>query len=223
MKTAKQCAQLEEAPELDDWLNTAGLVFRVASIKKDMAGILRCRAAGLGRYGRMNPEDWADPRDADAAHYVCQREDTGEIVGCMRMLPSDRGPLEVQEFIDLSLWLRKGVLAGEFSLLSVLRTAGVRRQAVRLGLLTLGHRDALRRGHARQIAWPVPGMQPFFDMLFYAPYPGEPNRFTHARLGNREHLVMGMEVPGAAERYREACHPFHEFMHERDHPNMVLD
>ena len=212
-----------ESGSFADWFDLSGLIFKIARTDEEKQAAYACRAKGYSKYGPDTPEAWIDEYDEYAIQYICQDAETGEVLGCMRNVSSLDGPLEVEAFLSLPLWRSEGNPVGEYSRFAVPKTVRTRRNAIKLGMLTLAYRDALRRGHAFQTLWCIEAMRSLYDMLLYQPYPGEPNTFTHDALGGQEHTLMGVDMRGAAEVYRSTGHPLYEFMANMRHESILLD
>lgn len=207
----------------ENWFDTDGLIFKIARTEEELRAVYECRAKGYSDNKNNRLEDWMDEFDDYAIQYLSIDQETGEILGVMRMISTLDGPIEVQSYLDLSLWLNDDNILGEYSRFTIPKSTGKRRDAVKLGLFTIGYRDALRRQHSYQVLWTTKLMMPLYSMMLYKPYPGKPNTFTHKKLGNREHILMGIDLPGSSELYRNTKHPLYEFMHEKKLSNVILD
>ncbi len=218
-----QVAQGEYMPETQDfseWLDISGLVFRIAKTERDIQAVYECRAKGYKRFGERKTEEWVDKFDTYATQYLCEEESSGCVVGVMRMISSNRGQLELQDFIKIPLLLGDGESLAENSRFSI--PADVkRRSAVKMGLMSLSHLHAAATGHTHQVCVASPRLKPLYEMLLFSPYPGNPNCFRHP-LSGALCTVMQLELNKARrEEYRG--HFWYAFTYEEKHANVIVD
>jgi len=109
-------SQPDSAEQLPD---LSGLVFRAVRAEHEMDAVLECRWKGYRRYGFPNPAACRDDYDAHAIQYVCEDERTKRIVGCLRLLPAQHRPFELEEYFDISGWANNGTRPAELTRFSV--------------------------------------------------------------------------------------------------------
>jgi len=87
------------------------MVFRIAT-EADWDALLLCRWKGYKQYGYATPEECRNRHDGRATQLICRDEVSGEVLGCLRMLSNGDGPLELEEFVEISKWTGTGVMPG---------------------------------------------------------------------------------------------------------------
>lgn len=206
----------------EDPCDLSGMIFKFARTSDELRAVYNCRAQGYGaRYGGLNAEDWMDHYDEYATQCMCVDDSTNETLGVVRLILSTKGRMEVEDFLDIPLYFQDGLVPMEYTRFSIVTPK--RRNSVRVGLLTLAYRYAVKSGITQQVLCSTEKMKTIYQMLLHSEYPGCPNSFLHPLFGNQEHVVMGLDLREAPRMYKECSHPFYNCIVEQNHANVLLE
>jgi hypothetical protein len=198
----------------------SGLVFRLAT-EVDWEELLNVRWKGYQQYGYVSPADCQNRHDARATHFICCDEATEEILGCVRMLSSLDGPLELEEFADISEWLRSGAVPAELTRFSI--PLSRRLPAIKNGLMKLAWLKALNQGHTHFIITTQEKTKPGYDWLGFHHYLGRETTFLHPMISNNLHYVMTIDLITDTRAWRDRVPPIYKFFWETHHPNLLTN
>jgi hypothetical protein len=140
------------------------------------------------------------------------------MLGCLRLLPSQSRPFELEEYFHISDWANDGTRPAELTRFSV--PANKRLIAIKFGLWKLAWLDAVAKGHTHFVIWTTDQKKKMYEALGFIPYPGRESGFRHRRLNDTPHSVMIFDLISAPELYRRTRPSLHKFFCELTHPNI---
>jgi hypothetical protein len=199
--------------------NLSGLIFRIARTAEEKEAVIRCRWKGYKKYF-STIEACRDRHDKYATHYMCIDTNTNEICGCLRMINKLDGPLELEEFFDISDWMENDFVPAELTRFSVPNSN--RSLDIKFGLWKLVYLDAKRRDVTHFFVWVRKGAIRDYLYLNFQMYP-KPNSFSHGRLHGHIHFNMFLDLRHAAQDIEKSNHPHYGFFCEISHSNIILD
>ncbi len=203
-----------------EWFDWTNLVFRIAKNKDDFNAVYECRARGYSKYGSDNPEDWIDRYDDYATQYMCQ-DDSGQTLGCMRMISSKMGPIPIQDYMDISLWTQSDMVYAELARLCV--PLPEKRPSVKFGLWVIAFLDALRNEHTHFVIGTNEWLRSIYEMIGFKLYPGHPNCCLIPQLNNLKHYIMSLDLCDIDAMLSSPAAPLYRFTVEKKYSNVILD
>lgn len=197
----------------------SGFTFDVAKDASQKLEAYRCRAQAYRRYF-LRFEDCIDTFDERARIYLCRENRTGAMVGSLRSVSSQTGPLELESWFDLGENHARGFVFGEASRFSVPHHP--KAFYIKLGLWKLLYHDLAGTGNTHLLAWVRDGARPDYETLLFEDYPASIHTFNHPRLLGRLHHVLLLELATTPARFQAVDHPLHDFFFVDQHPNILV-
>ena len=197
----------------------SGMIFRIG-VESDLNALLLCRWKGYKQYGYATPEQCRNCYDGRATQLICQDEISGEILGCLRMLSKGDGPLELEEFVNISEWTGTGVVPVELTRFSI--PLSRRLPAIKNGLMKLAWLMARASGHSHFIITTQEKTKPAYDWLGFHHYLGRPTTFYHPMISNHLHYVMTLDLIEDTLAWEPREPELFRFFWLVKHPNLIL-
>jgi hypothetical protein len=198
----------------------SGLTFRLAG-ENERESMLNCRWKGYKQYGYVSPRDCWKPNDERAAQFICVDREQGVILGCLRMLSSSDGPLELEQYVDISEWRATGVSPAELTRFCV--PLSKRLPAIKNGLMKLAWLHARKRGHTHFIITTQQKTKPGYDWLGFGHYLGRETTFLHPLISNNLHFVMTLDLIADTQAWADRLPELHRLFWKTEHPNIMLE
>jgi hypothetical protein len=197
----------------------SGLTFRIAT-DTDRDALLMCRWKGYRQYGYASPDACRNHYDGRATQFICVDEASDETLGCLRMLSRLDGPLELEQFADISAWADVGVVPAELTRFSI--PLSHRLPAIKNGLMKLAWLKALESGHTHFIISTQEKTKPAYEVLGFHHYLGRPTTFLHPAISNHLHYVMILDLIADTLAWRKREADLYRFFWLTEHPALLL-
>lgn len=198
-----------------------GVHVRRAVTADDLENVYAIRWHGYKKYF-SEPDQVREALDtAPNARLLLATDRNGIAIGTMRILDRRLGAIELDQYLNVdSLLPVERHPAADGSRLSV--PASEQSMFVKTALWKAYFHFCRDHGIRSMIASVRPAAARDYQRLMFE-HLGPRGTYTYTRLGNKPHETWVLDVATAKLRYRDAGHPFYEFFHEWEHPNIRYD
>ena len=197
----------------------SGIMVYAATNSAEVKDVMDIRWQGYKKYFD-SPNDVVDSYDHQKNCTLLLAAVDGRAVGTLRLLDSCKGPIELEEFIELNKILPLPafpiVEATRFSV-----PAHEMSREVKAMLWKAFYLYCLDRDSSLMLAWIRPSALPDYHGLLFTSI-GLSGRFCHKRLAGKEHHTVILDVRNAAKLYGQAGHPYYRFFCVEKHPNIWI-
>ena len=211
-------AALLEASAASGSVQQLGFTVRPARNLSELQEVVALRHAAYGRHRAQPGRPAPDRYDfmPNAVVLVAIDKSSGRVIGSIRVVTGDVGPLELDAYVTLPRDVT-GVPA-EAARLVVGRTRS--RILVKLALWKAFHRLCLGRGVDSMVLAARKPLDDDYAWLGFQDLHGQPDWFVPGGAFPDPHRVLRLSMHGLAERWRAHSHDLYHFNVEVVHPDI---